>query len=574
MSTKHHLRPSVVAAALILAGCGRARPATQAPAPEPAAPAAAAGRPATTPAPAPGVAADTSARPDSAPAPAADSIRTSDITRQAVGVFGDSILADSSAMAEGDAEGPTWDIDVRSYETHARVEHYVRAFSGPARDRIQSRLEYGSRYEPMIRAKFRAAGVPEDMYYLALIESGYNNDAYSSAAAVGMWQFMTATAKGVGLRVDWWVDERRDPVRATDGAIRFLGWLREQLGSYYLAAAAYNGGPGRVARGLTRYAADLEGTTGDDAAFALMDKDYLPRETRNYVPQLIAAALVGKDPSRYGLTLRTRPPFVYDSVRVEPGTPMAVVARAAMVPLDQVTELNPHVLRGLTPPTGPALWVRIPVWSAAAFDSLMRAVDPADRVAFRRVSTTKGQTLASVARKHGLTERQLAWYNRKVERTKKGVLYVGQTLLIPSADVLRGARDVPDPSIEKYGSAKSSRRLHVVRKGESLGLIARKYGTTVKAIQRLNGMKKTMVFPGQTLVVKGSPRSAKATARSSSARSRSSSSAKAKKPAASRSPSLSTRRPAAKAKSTTSARKPAAKKPPARKPAARKPAGR
>ena len=542
--TNYSRRPAAVAVALLLAACARGPAPETAPlpvvvvaSPPPAAPAAA----------------DTStARPAAA---AADSIRTSDITRQAVGVFGDSILADSAAVGEGDAEGPTWDIDVRSYETHARVEHYVRSFSGPARERIQSRLEYGSRYEPMIRAKFRKAGVPEDMYYLALIESGYNNDAYSSAAAVGMWQFMTATAKGVGLRVDWWVDERRDPVRATDGAIRFLGWLREQLGSYYLAAAAYNGGPGRVARGLTRYAADLEGTSGDDAAFALMDKDYLPRETRNYVPQLIAAALVGKDPARYGLTLRSREPFEYDSVHVGPGTPMAVVARAAEVPLEQVTELNPHVLRGLTPPTGAGMWIRLPIGRAASFDSLLRVVPAEERVAFRRVTTTRGQTLASVARKHGMTEKQLAWYNRKAERTKKGVLYAGQTLLVPSADVLRGARDVPDPAIEKYGSAKGTTRLHVVRKGESLSVIAKKYGTTVKTLQRLNGLKKTMVFPGQSLVVKGAARST-SKARPSSARGKATSKARAS----------ATGKPAAK--------KPATKKPATKKPAPRPPVKR
>ena len=180
---------------------------------------------------------------------------------------------------------PTWDIDVHSYETHARVEHYVTAFTSPgARERMAQRLERGTRYDAMMRSKFRAAGLPEDMTYLALIESGYNPHAYSRAAAVGMWQFMASTARGAGLRVDWWVDERRDPVRSTDGAI--------------------NGGPGRVSRGLTRFADDLEGTTGDDMFFALAEKNYLPAETKNYVPQLIAAALVGKEPQKYGLTVK------------------------------------------------------------------------------------------------------------------------------------------------------------------------------------------------------------------------------------------------------------------------------
>ncbi len=152
----------------------------------------------------------------------------------------------------------------------------------------------------MIRAKMREGGLPEDMYYLALVESGFDPNAYSKAAAVGMWQFMTSTARDMGMRVDWWVDERRDPVRSTTAAVRFIKDLKEQFGSLYLAAAAYDGGPGRIARGLSRYADDLEGTTGDDLFFALADKNYLRNETREYVPQLIAAALIAKEPERYG----------------------------------------------------------------------------------------------------------------------------------------------------------------------------------------------------------------------------------------------------------------------------------
>ena len=131
-------------------------------------------------------------------------------------------------------------------------------------------MQRGLRYEPMIRKTFRKAGIPEDMYYLGLVESGYDQHAYSRAAAVGMWQFMTATARGVGLRVDWWVDERRDPMRSTKAAARFLSSLRDQFGSMYLAAAAYNGGPARVSRGLTRYADNVGDSDGDDQFFALV----------------------------------------------------------------------------------------------------------------------------------------------------------------------------------------------------------------------------------------------------------------------------------------------------------------
>src|SRR5690606_4864411 len=124
--------------------------------------------------------------------------------------------------------GPSWDIVVAPYETHARVEHYVARFTGPARGWMSERLARGTRYEPMIRQKLRAAGLPEDMYYLAFVESGFKANAFSPAAAVGMWQFMASTAKWMNLRVDWWVDERRDPVRSTDAAVKFLSSLNEQ----------------------------------------------------------------------------------------------------------------------------------------------------------------------------------------------------------------------------------------------------------------------------------------------------------------------------------------------------------
>lgn len=503
-----------------------------------------------------------------------------DVTREAVNVFGDSVSRDDEPAGEGDAE-VSWDIDVRSFETHARVEHYVTYFSGPARERIADRLGRGTRYEPMIRAKFRAAGIPEDMYYLALIESGFDNHAYSRAAAVGMWQFMSSTAKGMGMRVDWWIDERRDPVASTEGATKFLRWLNEQLGSYYLAAAAYNGGPGRVARGLTRFASDLEGESGDEKFFSLAEQDYLPRETKEYVPQLIAAALVGKEPSRYGMTIASREPFAYDSVDVAPATPLASVAKATGASLTDVLELNPHVLRGVTPPGSTRMWVRVPVGRAAGFDSAWRALDDDDRKAFRRIESKKGQTAASIAREHDLTARQLAWYNRNLATTKKGTLRPGQLVLVPTRAAVVGARDIPDPSVEKYGSSKrSAAKYHVVKRGESLGLIARRNGTTVAQLKRLNRLRKDIVFPGQQLLVKGSTAKASAPRGSRLASSKSKSSkSKPTTVAAAKSksslPALSTRAksPTAKRKATTTKKRSAGtakKKTPAKKPTAKK----
>ena len=491
-----------LAAALALACQGPARPKT-APAPQGGGGTAAGSASVTTPAQTP------------------VGVSEAEVVRRAIEVFGepvavapDSTAPESTGLGADTLEAadaaPTWDIDVHSYETHARVEHYVNAFTSPgARERTAQRLERGTRYDAMIRAKFRAAGLPEDMTYLALIESGYNPHAYSRAAAVGMWQFMASTARGMGLRVDWWVDERRDPVRSTDGAIKFLGLLREQMGSLYLAAAAYNGGPGRVSRGLTRFADDLEGTTGDAMFFALAEKNYLPSETKNYVPQLIAAALIGKEPEKYGLTVDPQPPFEYDSVRVGPSTPLVAVAHASGASTSEITDLNAFLLRGVTPP-GKPMYVRVPVGRADGFDSAFAALPKAERSAYTTVVSKKRQSLGAIAAAHDLTARQLGWYNPNARKLKSGNLHPGQTILVPSRAVVSMALDVPNPAVERYGGSKGV-KVHVVRRGDNLSRIAKRYGTTVRQLKALNGLRKDSVFPGQALVVKGSARRASTT---------------------------------------------------------------
>ncbi len=436
-------------------------------------------------------------------------VSETEVSRRAVEVFGDSISQPAAREStptsdvEADAGGeevPTWDIDVASYETHAKVERYVRLFTGSARERIVKQLEAGSRYEPMIRAKFREGGLPEDMYYLALVESGYNPHAYSKAAAVGMWQFMVSTARGMGLRVDWWVDERRDPIRSTAAAVRFLRGLRSQFGSLYLAAAAYNGGPGRVARGLSRY--DLDGATGDDRYFALSEKGYLRRETREYVPQLIAAALIAKDPARYGLKLYALPPFTYDSVRVGPQTPLAAVALAAGTSLAVIKDLNPHVLRGMTPP-GKPFQVRIPHGTSVDFDSAFAALDESHRVAVNRIVVKKGESLTTIARRAGVKVKDLDHYNPTLARSRNKRAVPGQVLLVPTPATAAAARSVPDPNRERHPRASGRARIHTVRNGESLSTIAKRYGTSTSALMRLNRLKRPVIFPGQTLVVSG-----------------------------------------------------------------------
>jgi len=436
-------------------------------------------------------------------------LTSTDLDARTAALFGDGLRLDSAIPAPVDTgalevlenTAPTWDIDVRSYEAVARVQHFIEAFTGPARQRFVDRLEKGTRYEAMIRERMRAGDLPEDMYYLAFVESGFNPHAYSSAAAVGMWQFMTSTGRSMGLRVDWWIDERRDPVRSTQAAVRFLGGLREQFGSIYLAAAAYNGGPGRIARGLEQFADNLEGTTGDDVFFALAEQKYLRTETRDYVPQLVAAALVAKEPARHGIAFDTLEAFAYDSVRVAPRVPLAAIARAAGTTLGEIQALNPHILRGMTAPTRDSMTVRVPVGSADRFDSVFARLPASATVGATTVKAPAGATWASLGKKAGVSARDVSTYNPKVKASPRtGTIATGTLVLVPTPVVAKARLAVPDPAIERYGS---SGRTHVVRRGENLSVIAKRYGTTANTIMRLNRLKKPLIFPGQELVVRG-----------------------------------------------------------------------
>lgn len=454
---------------------------------------------------------------------ATPAVSDSELVQRAEGLFiGAPAAAGASGPMAGDVRA-TWDIDVRSYETNEMVAQYIGIFTGRARDYMERSMSRGTRFDAILRRKFRASGLPEDMTYLALIESSYMPHAYSRAAAVGMWQFMAPTARGIGMRVDWWVDERRDPMRATEGAIDFLTDLHDAYGSWYLAAAAYNGGPGRVSRGLKRFSDAMDGAEGEDRFFALAEQRYLPSETKAYVPKLIAAAMVAKEPARYGLRVDTLAVFEYDSVSVPAGTPLAAVAKAAGVPLEEVSELNPHFLRGSTPPDA-ASEVRVPVGKAMLFAAAFTALPAEERSAWtqQRLATTR--SAQAIADEAGIPVKALRWVNPKLSIDRRGRIRAGTMLRIPTAMTVAGARDVPDPSIARYGSssgALAAKRVRV-RSGESLSSVARRSGVSVAQLRALNGIKGSRVRAGQVLVVRRPSRSAVLAARRVAARNRAS----------------------------------------------------
>jgi membrane-bound lytic murein transglycosylase D len=386
--------------------------------------------------------------------------------------------ADSSAELE---PAVSWDIDVATYNNHDRVQYYLDLFRRKARERFGVWLSRMPRYESMIRERLQRVGLPGDLVYLALIESGFSNTATSRSRAVGMWQFMKGTAKLYGLRVDSWVDERRDPYRSTDAAVRHLNDLNHRFGSLYLAAAAYNAGSGKVSRSLVRLPEDEADSVNSDATFfRLYDTKLLRRETKDYVPKLIAAALIAKQPARYGFEVAPAELAAYDSIVVPGMTGLDVIARLADTTVAAVRELNPQYLRLATPP-GVAAMVRLPPGRGAAAEAAYAALPVERRVTFVEHAVTRGETLGGIAQRYRVSLRLLTEANPRLGRR----LRVGQRVIVPTGGAVSGrvARRIADPVVPAGASPSG---FHRVRRGETLIGLAEEYGVTERKLREWN----------------------------------------------------------------------------------------
>ncbi len=423
--------------------------------------------------------------------------------------------ADSGADAEADVESSSggtkalegasvsWDIDVDSYTSHDRVQYYLDFFQGRGRERMGIWLNRMPRYESMIRQRLQEQGLPEDLVYLALIESGFSNSATSRARAVGMWQFMKGTAKGYGLRVDSWVDERRDPYKATIAAARHLRDLNVRFGSPYLAAAAYNAGAGRVSRGLGRLPDEDEGdsTSADAMFFRLYDTKFLRRETKDYVPKLIAAALIAKEPARYGFTVAPGEPIAYDSIVVPTMTGLDVIARLADTTVAAIRELNPQFLRLATPPGVPSV-VRLPAGHGPETVAAYAELPASKRVTFVEHTVARGETFSGIAKRYHVSLTLLTQANPKLHARS---LRPGQRVIVPTGGAISGsvARHIAEP-VEPAAGSRSG--YHRVRRGETLSEIAAEYGVSVRQLRTWNRLRSDQVRAGQRLRVTSSAR--------------------------------------------------------------------
>jgi membrane-bound lytic murein transglycosylase D len=388
-------------------------------------------------------------------------------------------------------------LDVVSFARHSRVQYYIDFFQGPARDRFTIWLGRLPRYEGMIREQLRRHGVPEDLIYLAMIESGYSNTAVSRARAVGMWQFIASTGRQYGLSQDVWEDQRRDPFRATEAAARHLADLNEIFGSWYLAAAAYNAGAGRVSRGIERLPTS-DGGPNDATFFELSDRRYLRLETRDYVPKLIAAALIAKEPERYGFDSVPRlDPLTYDEVLVGDATGLDVLARLADTTTRALVELNPQFLRGATPPKR-AVVVRVPAGSGPTVARRWSELPAKERITFVMHRVAKGETLSGIAQRYGISTRVLQAANPRVQAHRMGI---GLQLTVPVSRAAQrtAAGSAPRAAARAPAAAGSS---YIVRPGDSLWTIAQRHGVAVADLKRWNGLSGSLVRVGQALRVR------------------------------------------------------------------------
>lgn len=377
-----------------------------------------------------------------------------------------------------------------------KVQYYIDYFTGPGRKIFSRWLERTTRYLPRMQEVFAEHGLPLDLVYLSIVESGLNPRAYSCAHASGPWQFIPGTGKLFGLDSNWWLDERRDFDKATLAAALYLKELYTLFqGDWYLAVASYNAGAGKMLRAIAR--------TGSRDFWQLARTRHIKDETKNYVPKLLATLLLARQAEKYGFVgLNYQQPLDYETVTIPTTTDLTVVARLAGSDYQTIKDLNPELKRWSTPPDVKDYQLRLPLGTAEKFLVAYAELPEAERVAYAYHKVARGDTLKSVAKRYGVGVAAIQAVNPP--RKKKG-LKVGSHLLIPlRADAPAiPAADLADDPVVRRPVAKVVKS-HTVRKGDTLLKIARRYGVSTADLTRWNKINtKKGLRPGQVLVVKG-----------------------------------------------------------------------
>lgn len=406
------------------------------------------------------------------------------------------------AKAEAEIKSTASDLPLMMTD---QVAGYINYFSNRGRGVVERALARSGRYEDMIRQTLREEGVPQDLIYLAQAESGFHPLAVSRAGARGMWQFMGSRARGYGLQRNWWLDDRQDPEKATRAAARHLKDLYNQFGDWYLAMAAYNSGPGTVQSAVKR--------TGYADFWELYRRNVLPRETRNYVPIIVAVTIMAKNPEQYALdTVVKEKPVPYDTIKIDYPIDLRLAAECVDATAAELQDLNPSLLR-LTTPKDKKFELHVPAGTAVKFQSAVAAIPVDKRVWWRYHKVQAGDTLVSISRTYRVPSKSIAAANNLEDET----LTPETKLIIPFA--AGKERDTAT-----YARATTRYR---VRKGDTVASVAENFGVSAKALRGWNRLRGNSLAGRRVLylhlpVAPGSPGAQVASSGSHKSRSRAS----------------------------------------------------
>lgn len=359
-------------------------------------------------------------------------------------------------------------------EWNQRVENSIIYFQTVAREACETYLGRSGKYKDLMQAILQEKGLPQDLVWLCLVESGFNPKAYSWARAVGPWQFIASTGRKYGLRRNWWYDERRDFVKSTYAACDYLTFLYDKFKSWPLALAAYNGGEGRVQKAIRK--------SGTSDFWKLK----LNWQTANYVPLYMAATIIAKNPQRYGFDIDYEQPLQFDEVVVNQPVDLKKVARSLGTSLTVMQELNPELRRGVTPPNYSGYKLRIPPGTKELYAQKFKGYDAKTSSMFVEHKVKKGQTLSHISQTYGVPVYAIVELNGLANRHR---LSIGQRLIIPSHKREAQQTGSSKSSSKKGAGQTGSSFVYRVKKGDTISGLAVRFNTTPGEIRRVNGLK-------------------------------------------------------------------------------------
>jgi len=371
---------------------------------------------------------------------------------------------------------------------NSRVKRMINFFQNQRKSEFQLWLDRYAQYATTIRPILESYGIPEELIYLAMIESGLNTKAYSYAHAVGPWQFISATGRRYGLKRDWWVDERRDIVKSTHAGAQYLKALYDEFDDWYLAMASYNCGENRVRRTIRR--------EGHRDFWRMIT---LPRQTRNYVPTVIAAAIISGDPERYGFHIKELTDWEYEVIDIDRSLDLDKIAIALRVDYKQLKAYNPELRQGVTPPSKIPYQLKVPYGKGGGKLTAMASIPTSDKIDYQVHYVRRGETLSVIASRYGVSLTKLVQANRIKNRNR---VSVGQKLVIPAPKSYTGTTTKKKTTKAAPPSPDYVKKSYRVRKGDTLGQIAENHQTSAKRIRHWNGLRYgEHIYPGQKLII-------------------------------------------------------------------------